>query len=111
MPGLIIFHKRYRVASDDLVLPASYLAVARRFNESASGLPIPRKLVPALSAARGHGNWSCQEESMDAIVRRLAADDVSEFAVFLIDAADDGHTELCSDAWVQHGRAFLNGSV
>ena len=86
-----------------------YLAVARRFNETASGLPIPRKMAPALSATRGHGNWTCEPESMDAIVSRLAADGVPEFAVFLIDAADDG--ELCSDAWMQHARVFLNGSA
>ena len=47
----------------------------------------------------------------DAMYGRLAADGVPEFAVFLIDAADDGHTELCSDAWVQHARAFINGSA
>jgi hypothetical protein len=89
----------------------SYLAVARRFNQTVSGLPIPRKMAPALTATYGHGNWTCQPESMEAVVRRLAADGVSEFAVFLIDAADDGQTEVCSDAWVQHARAFLNGSA
>ena len=46
---------------------------------------------------------------MDAIVSRLAADGVPEFAVFLIDAADDN--DLCSDAWMQHARVFLNGSA
>ena len=67
-------------------------------------------MAPALTATYGHGNWTCEAESMEAIVHRLAADGVPEFAVFLIDAADDGHTKLCSDAWVQHARAFLNGS-
>jgi hypothetical protein len=89
----------------------AYLAVARRFNQTASGLPIPRKMAPALTATYGHGNWTCEADSMDAIVRRLVADGVPEFVVFLIDAADDGHTKLCSDAWVQHARVFLNGSV
>ena len=101
---------------------ASYLAVAKTFNETASGEPIPHKMVPSMLATDGRGAWNCQSDGMAARVTQLLQDDVRELGLFAVvpaalapgrlsSNAMASSAALCIESWLPHARRYLSGSA